>query len=289
MGLVFPVEGWLAAVIGGLFGLVVGSFLNVVIHRLPRILQREWRAECADLLDMTDAEADDEPLTLSKPRSRCPSCQTPIKPWHNIPVLGYLMLRGRCASCGSPIGIRYPVVETVSGIGTAMVAARFGLSPEGLAAALMTWALIALSGIDLDHKLLPDRITLPLVWAGLLLSLGTFFTTPTDAILGAAAGYGVLWAIFQLFRLATGKEGMGFGDFKLLAAFGAWFGWQLLPQIVLVASVAGAMVGIVILLLARHRRAEPIPFGPFLAAAGWIAMMWGEAINHFYLRAAGLA
>lgn len=280
--------GWLAAAIGCVFGLVVGSFLNVVIHRLPRMLQREWRDECAELLDIVDAEADEPALTLARPRSRCPSCQTPIKPWHNIPVLGYMVLRGRCAACGSPIGLRYPAVELVSGIATALVAARFGLTTEGLAAALMTWTLIALSGIDLDHKLLPDRITLPLIWSGLLLSLLGYFTVPTDAIIGAAAGYGVLWGVFQLFRLATGKEGMGFGDFKLLAAFGAWLGWQLLPQIVLVASVTGALIGGAMLLFSRHRRSEPIPFGPFIAAAGWIAMMWGERLNRLYLEAVGL-
>lgn len=280
--------GWLAAAIGCVFGLVVGSFLNVVIHRLPRMLQREWRDECAELLDIVDAEADEPALTLARPRSRCPSCQTPIKPWHNIPVLGYMVLRGRCAACGSPIGLRYPAVELVSGIATALVAARFGLTTEGLAAALMTWTLIALSGIDLDHKLLPDRITLPLIWSGLLLSLLGYFTVPTDAIIGAAAGYGVLWGVFQLFRLATGKEGMGFGDFKLLAAFGAWLGWQLLPQIVLVASVTGALIGGAMLLFSRHRRSEPIPFGPFIAAAGWIAMMWGEHLNRLYLEAVGL-
>ena len=214
--------------------------------------------------------------------------QTPIRPWHNIPVVGYLWLRGRCAACGTRISIRYPLVELLTGLMTAAVAWQFGLTWEGLAAALFTWSLIALAGIDLDHQILPDRITLPLAWLGLLLSVWGFFATPTAAIIGAVAGYLSLWLVFQAFRLATGKEGMGFGDFKLLAVFGAWFGWQLLPQIVIISSRVGAVTGILMITVGRHRRSQPIPFGPFLAVAGWIALMWGDEINQLYLGLTGL-
>ena len=279
---------WAPAAVGAVFGLVIGSFLNVVIHRLPRMLEREWRSECRDLLGL-ESERPDESLTLASPGSRCPACHAAIRPWHNIPVLGYLWLRGRCADCHSPIGLRYPAVELLTGVAIALVAARFGLTAEAVAAALLTGSLIALAAIDLDHRLLPDRITLPLLWLGLLLSLSGLFATPTDAIIGAAAGYGALWIVFQGFRLATGKEGMGFGDFKLLAVFGAWLGWQALPLIVLIASFAGILIGGGYLLLSGQGRSQPLPFGPFLAVAGWIALMWGEAINRFYLQLSGLA
>lgn len=278
---------WMAAITGLVFGLVIGSFLNVVIYRLPKIMEREWRAECADL---TGAEPpqDSARFSLVFPGSRCPHCETPIKYQHNIPVLSYLWLRGRCAACSAPIGLRYPLVELATGILTAAVAWRFGLTIEGLAAALMTWSLITLAVIDMDHQILPDRITLPLLWAGLMFSVWGLFTTPEAAIIGAISGYMSLWLVFQAFRLATGKEGMGFGDFKLLAVFGAWFGWQLLPQIVLVSSIVGALVGIGMMVIGRQERSQPIPFGPFLAVAGWIALMWGTAINHAYLEMAGL-
>ena len=274
--------GWVVISGGLLLGLVVGSFLNVVIHRLPRILEREWQRECAELTGVAPA-VEDVPLSLATPRSRCPHCGTPIKARHNIPLVGYAWLRGRCASCAAPIGLRYPLVELLAGLATAAVAWRYGVTPEGIAAAVLTWTLIALAGIDIDHHLLPDRITLPLVWLGLLLSLGGIFATPQAAIIGAAAGYVSLWLVFHGFRLATGKEGMGFGDFKLLAVFGAWLGWQLLPQIVLVSSLVGAVTGIAMIAAGRHQRRAPIPFGPFLAAAGWIALMWGRAINEWYL------
>lgn len=278
---------WLAASIGLLFGLVVGSFLNVVIHRLPRILEQQWRRECAEMAG-NEPEPAAETLSLSQPGSRCPHCHTPIKARHNIPVLGYLWLRGRCAACGHPIGLRYPLVELLSGILTAAVAWRFGLTWEGLSAAVFTWSLIALSGIDIDHQLLPDRLTQPLLWLGLALSLMAFFASPQDAIIGAVAGYLALWFVFQAFRLATGKEGMGFGDFKLLAVFGAWFGWQLLPQIIILSSVTGVAVAGILMAAGRHRREQPIPFGPFLAVAGWIALMWGPEINRAYLEFSGL-
>jgi len=271
-------------------GLTVGSFLNVVILRLPRIMERDWRRECAELNDQpVDTDPETDKLGLAQPGSRCPHCKTPIKPWHNIPVLSYLWLRGRCAACGAPISARYPLVELLTGLLTAAVACRFGLSWELVAAAILTWSLIALSGIDFDHQLLPDRITQPLLWLGLVLSLGGFFTTTEDAIIGAAAGYLSLWLVFQGFRLLTGKEGMGFGDFKLLAVFGAWLGWQILPQIVLISSVVGALLGGTLMLRRRHERNQPIPFGPFLAIAGWIALMWGDEINQVYMTLSGLS
>ena len=279
---------WLILGAALVIGLVIGSFLNVVIHRLPRMLEREWRHECAELEGRppVDQEA---PLSLSTPGSRCPHCETPIKPWHNVPVFGYLWLHGRCAACAAPIGLRYPLVELITGLLTMAVVWRFGISWEMGAAAILTWSLVTLSGIDIDHQLLPDRITAPLAWLGLLLSVGGFFTTPGDAIVGAISGYLSLWLVFRLFLLATGKEGMGFGDFKLLAVFGAWLGWQLLPQIVLVSSLIGAVVGIGMMALGRHRRTQPIPFGPFLALAGWIALMWGREINTAYLALSGLS
>jgi leader peptidase (prepilin peptidase)/N-methyltransferase len=279
--------GWAVASGGLVLGLVVGSFLNVVIHRLPKILEREWRRECAELTGAEPA-VDEAALSLARPGSRCPHCGTPIKARHNIPLLGYAWLRGRCAACGAPIGLRYPVVELATGLLTAAVAWRFGLTPEGIAAAFLTWSLIALAGIDIDHHLLPDRITLPLVWLGLLLSLWGFFAHAQSAIIGAVAGYVSLWLVFQGFRLATGKEGMGFGDFKLLAVFGAWLGWQLLPQIVLLSSLVGAVTAIAMMAAGRHRRSQPIPFGPFLAVAGWVALMWGPGINEWYLDISGL-
>jgi leader peptidase (prepilin peptidase)/N-methyltransferase len=278
--------GWMAAGTGLIFGLVVGSFLNVVIHRLPRMLEQEWRQECAELSGQETPPS--ETLSLVTPGSRCPHCGTPIKPWHNVPLFGYVLLRGRCAACSAPIGLRYPLVELATGLLTAAVAWRFGLSWEGLAAALLTWSLVALTVIDIDHQLLPDRITMPLVWTGLLFSVWGLFTTPGDAIVGAVSGYLSLWLVFQGFRLATGKEGMGFGDFKLLAVFGAWFGWQLLPQIVLVSSVVGAVTGVAMMAAGRQGRGQPIPFGPFLAVAGWIALMWGAEINRIYLDLTGL-
>jgi len=282
-----PVAMLIAA--GFILGLVVGSFLNVVILRLPRILERDWRHECAELTGHTQPlDPETESLTLAHPGSRCPHCKTPIKPWHNIPVFGYLLLRGRCAACNHPIGLRYPIVELMTGFLTAAVVWRFGLSWEMGAALVLTWTLIALSGIDYDHQLLPDRITMPLLWLGLTLSLPRFFAAPEDAILGAVAGYLSLWLVFQGFRLLTGKEGMGFGDFKLLAVFGAWLGWQVLPQIVLVSSVVGALIGGGLMLARRHSRQQPMPFGPFLAIAGWIALMWGQELNRFYLNFAGL-
>ena len=287
-----------------LLGLVVGSFLNVVIYRLPIMLEREWRAQAAEFSpQISQRESIDdfsataslvpslaEPLTLSKPRSACPACKTPIKAWHNIPVISWVMLRGRCASCDEEISIRYPLVELLCGVLSAAVAWKFGLCWQALAALLVSWTLIALTGIDLDHQLLPDTLTLPLLWGGLMASLwwqpGSAYSLPVSpaaSIIGAIAGYLSLWSVYHLFRLLTGKEGMGYGDFKLLAALGAWLGWRMLLPIVLCSAAVGAVVGIALIASKRRDRGVPIAFGPFLAAAGWLAMMWGPEWVNSYL------
>ncbi len=278
-------------IFSGLLGLVVGSFLNVVAHRLPAMMERAWRRECREwLADEEDAPPDEEaPLTLSHPPSRCPHCGHRITAKENIPVLSWLLLRGRCAGCGQAISPRYPLVEAMTALLSVAVAWHFGVTWQTAAGLGFTWALIALTLIDFDVQLLPDSITQPLLWAGLLLTLAPLFATPRDAILGAVAGYLSLWSVFQAFKLLTGKEGMGYGDFKLLAVFGAWFGWQYLPQVLIVSSIVGAAVGIGLILFRGRDRSIPIPFGPYLAAAGWIALMWGDAINNAYLRWAGLA
>jgi leader peptidase (prepilin peptidase)/N-methyltransferase len=272
-----------------LFALAMGSFLNVVIYRLPRMLETAWRHECAEALDQAPVPLLGERLTLSSPESRCPQCGHPIRPWENIPLLSYLLLRGRCSSCHNTISVRYPLVEAVTALLSVLIVWRFGLGWEAAAGLVLTWGLIALVLIDYDTQLLPDVITLPLLWIGLLLSLPGLFTDSHSAILGAALGYGSLWTIFQLFRLVTGKEGMGFGDFKLFAALGAWLGWQYLPQIILLSACTGALVGTALILSKRHERQVPIPFGPYLAVAGWISLMWGPEINRLYLQWSGLA
>ncbi len=270
-----------------LLGLIVGSFLNVVILRLPQMLQREWRAQCHELLG---TEAPPEPkLTLAWPPSRCPKCERPIRPWENIPVLSYLWLRGRCRGCSARISLRYPLVELGTALLSAAVAWHFGVGWEAVAALVLTWALIALAVIDYDHQILPDNITLPLVWLGLLLSLTGIFATPQDSILGAVLGYLSLWAVYHVFRILTGKEGFGYGDFKLLAAFGAWLGWQAVPVIILLSSLVGALIGIILVVALGRDRNIPIPFGPYLAAAGWLALVWREEMVAAYLRFAGLS
>lgn len=274
----------LLALVAALFGIVVGSFLNVVIHRVPRMLDRQWREECRELLGIEDAAADvASRIDLFQPPSHCPHCSTPILARDNIPVVGYLLLGGKCRACKAPISARYPLVELLTAILTAVVAVRFGLGWPALAAIGLTWALIALTFIDLDHQLLPDGITLPAMWAGLLLSPWGLFADPVSSLFGAAFGYLSLWIVYHLFRLLTGKEGMGHGDFKMLAMFGAWFGWQLLPLVVLLSSLVGALVGIALIVSGRHGRDKPIPFGPYLAVAGWIALLWGEPITAAYL------
>ncbi len=268
-------------------GLVVGSFLNVVIYRLPLMMETRWRKDCCELLEVTQ-EKDAPPLTLSTPNSHCPKCGTAIKPWHNIPVLSYLLLRGKCATCGVGISLRYPTIELITGLLTLSLAWYFALSPALLGAVLFTWSLIVLTMIDVDHKLLPDDITLPLLWLGLLFNVGSTFVSLTDAVIGAMAGYLILWSVYWLFKLITGKEGMGYGDFKLLAALGAWLGWQALPLIILLSSLVGALCGIALIFLKGRGREVPIPFGPYLAVAGWISMIWGEEITSRYLAASGL-
>jgi leader peptidase (prepilin peptidase)/N-methyltransferase len=279
-------------------GLLVGSFLNVVIHRLPEMLQRNWRQQCDELFgdEKQDTPTDpQEKFNLVVPRSRCPACGHGITAAENIPVLSYLALRGKCSACGVRIPVRYPLVELGAGVLSALVAWQFGATWATVYALALTWALIALSGIDIDRKLLPDAITLPLLWLGLLVCLGNVraefgpvFASIEDAVIGAAAGYLSLWSIYHLFRILTGKEGMGYGDFKLLAAIGAWLGWQYLPLTILLSAVVGAVVGGAALAIGGRHSQTPIPFGPFLAAAGWIAMMWGPGIMDTYLNASGL-
>lgn len=272
-----------------LFGLLVGSFINVVAYRLPVMMDRDWRRQCLEYLHPDEPAAEEERFDLIAPRSRCPSCGHRITAVENVPVLSYLFLRGKCSACGTRISPRYPVVEFVTALLSAVVAWRLGWGWPLAAALIFTWALIALSLIDFDHKLLPDSITLPLLWLGLLLSLGAVFTDMRSSIIGGAAGYLSLWSVYQLFRLLTGKEGMGFGDFKLLAAIGAWLGWQALPVTILLSSLVGAVIGIALILIRGRDRNIPIPFGPYIAAAGWLALLWGEDITQAYLRFAGLA
>ena len=271
-------EPRLAALLAGVFGLLVGSFLNVVIHRLPRMLRQRWASECADLTGSAAPAA--EPLTLATPRSACPACHAPIRAIHNVPLVSWLWLRGRCADCGAPISVRYPLVELATGLAFGVVVWRFGVSVEAAAALVISAYLIAMTGIDIDTQLLPDDLTLPLLWLGLLAAAvygRGAHAIPVDlksAVLGAACGYLSLYSVYWLFRLATGKEGMGYGDFKLLAALGAWLGWQLLLPVILFSAATGAVIGLVLIALKRLGREVPIPFGPYLAAAGWLVMLW---------------
>ena len=264
------------AVCAGAFGLAIGSFLNVVIYRLPKMMEAEWQAQCAEL-----AGRDPEPaprFNLLVPGSHCPACKTPLRVRDNVPLVSYFASGGRCAHCGAAVSSRYPIVEAITAVLSAWVAWRFGFGLAGLAALALTFVLIALTFIDADTTLLPDSLTLPLLWAGLLLNTGSTFAPLSEAVIGAAAGYLILWTIYWLFKLATGKEGMGYGDFKLLAALGAWFGWKMLLPILLLSSVVGATVGVILLVLARRGRDIPIPFGPYLAAAGFIALLYGQDI-----------
>jgi leader peptidase (prepilin peptidase)/N-methyltransferase len=264
-----------------LAGLMVGSFLNVVIHRLPKILERQWRAECADLTGTVAPPA--ERYNLVVPRSACPKCGHRITALENIPIASYIALGGKCSQCAAPISRRYPVVEALSGALSGYIAWRYGWSAATLGALIFAWAMIALAFIDFDTFFLPDSITLPLLWAGLLFNLGGTFTDIRSAVAGAAAGYLALWSVFWAFKLATGKEGMGYGDFKLLAAIGAWLGWKMLPLVILLSSFVGAAVGIGLIAFARHGRNVPIPFGPYLVIAGLIALFWGEPLTRQYL------
>jgi leader peptidase (prepilin peptidase)/N-methyltransferase len=299
-------------------GLMVGSFLNVVIYRLPIMMEREWRAQIDELRvspppstatsaappvspasagppSVPGATPGADRFTLATPRSACPACKTPIKPIHNVPLVSWLALRGRCAACLAPISPRYPMVELVTGLLSAWAAWHFGFGVAACCAVAVTWALIALTGIDFDHQLLPDSITLPLLWAGLLAAVAigpiagaALPVSPKDAIIGAAAGYLSLWAVFHTFRLLTGKEGMGYGDFKLFAALGAWMGWKILPVVILLAAGTGACLGILMIVFRGRDRAAPMPFGPYLAAAGWLAMLYGQQLIEGYLHVSGL-
>jgi leader peptidase (prepilin peptidase) / N-methyltransferase len=262
-------------------GLAVGSFLNVVILRLPKMMERQWRAECAELAGT--AAAPPEKFNLVVPRSRCPSCGHPITALENIPVVSYLVLGGKCAACKSRISPRYPIIEALTGLLSGYVAWRFGLTTAALGALVFVWAMIALAFVDLDTFYLPDNITLPLLWLGLIFNLFGVFTDLPSAVSGAVGGYLALWSVYWLYKLATGKEGMGYGDFKLLAAIGAWLGWTMLPLVILLSSFVGAAIGIALIMAARQGRDVPIPFGPYLAVAGVIALLHGAAINKQYL------
>jgi len=284
---------WAFVAVAAAFGLVVGSFLNVVIHRLPIVLERQWRAQAAEA-EGRAAPAPGEPYNLVHPRSRCPACNAQIRAIHNVPLLSWLALRGRCASCRAPISMRYPLVELATGAAFAAVAWHFGFGWQAALGLVFTGYLVALTGIDVDRQLLPDLLTLPLLWIGLLASLWPGPAgiappvSPADAVAGAAAGYLFLWLVFQLFRLITGKEGMGYGDFKLFGAIGAWLGWQMLPLVLMLSAVVGAVVGLLLIATRRQGRGVPMPFGPYLAGAGWVAMLWGPQIVDRYLGIAGL-
>ena len=269
-----------------LLALTVGSFLNVVVYRLPKMLEQGWYLECREFLadEVANVPAKNiEPLTLSKPDSTCPHCGHKIRFYENIPVISWLVLGGKCSKCKNTISKRYPLVEAATGLLSLIVAFQLGVSINTLFILLLTWGLICLTLIDLDHMILPDQITLPLLWLGLILNINASFVPLQDAVIGAAVGYMSLYSVFWLFKLLTGKEGMGHGDFKLFALFGAWIGWQLLPLLILMASAVGAIVGISLMLFKGHKREQAIPFGPYLAVAGWITILWGEGIWTWYL------
>ncbi|ABZ75043.1 Prepilin peptidase [Shewanella halifaxensis HAW-EB4] len=294
---VFGQNPWLFIALSFVFAAVIGSFLNVVIHRMPVMMKRDWQQECNHYLSEYKKEVFDsnkkqleapidafpEKYNLVVPGSACPKCKANIKAVHNLPILGWLMLKGKCATCSTKISPRYPIVELITGALVAFLAWHFGPTLEFALTSLLTFCLVALTGIDLDEMLLPDQITLPLLWLGLIINLSGTFATTSDALIGAAAGYLSLWSVFWLFKLLTGKDGMGYGDFKLLAVFGAWFGWQVLPLVILLSSLVGAVVGIALIVFKKLNHGNPIPFGPYIAAAGWIAMIWGESITNWYL------
>ena len=281
----FQSEPWAFYTLALFLGLSFGSFLNVVAYRLPRMMERDWKLECHEFLELDPPELETSlaSLSLATPASACPNCGHKIRFWENIPVISYLFLKAKCSSCGTGISFQYPTVELLTALASLTVAYTFGVTIQTVLALLFTWVLIALTLIDIKKQLLPDDITLPLLWAGILLSFFNIFTDLTSSVIGAMAGYLILWSIYHLFKLLTKKEGMGFGDFKLLAALGAWVGFEYLPQIILVSSVVGSIIGISMLLIGRTKQQQPIPFGPYLAIAGWIALLWGETINSTYL------
>ncbi|QBF83247.1 prepilin peptidase [Shewanella maritima] len=289
---------WLFVVISFIFAATIGSFLNVVIHRLPVMMKREWQSECNFYLDeyhpdivkqvgkgKLEKPIDEYPqkYNLIVPTSACPKCKAKIKPWHNLPIFGWLLLKGKCANCQTSISPRYPIFEFITGALVATLAYYLGPTTQFALATLLTFALIALTGIDLDEMLLPDQITLPLLWLGLIINYQGVFVSLEDAVIGAAAGYLSLWSVFWGFKLLTGKEGMGYGDFKLMAVFGAWLGWQMLPLIILLSSLVGAVIGIAMIATKKLHSGKPIPFGPYIAIAGWIALIWGHDIINWYL------
>ncbi|NKC12322.1 MAG: prepilin peptidase [Gammaproteobacteria bacterium] len=285
-GLYLSHTTWL--IVTAVYGLIVGSFLNVVVHRLPIMMEREWRAGCKDILGEEFPEGVDDgsahpPFSLLQPGSRCPRCDHRIRILENIPILSYLWLKGRCAACGQRISARYPTVELVTALLSVVVVWQLGMNLIALGGLLLTWCLIALALIDADTQFLPDHITLPLIWLGLLFNMYGGFASLQDALIGAVAGYLVLRLIYEGFKLLTGKEGMGFGDFKLLAALGAWLGWEQLPMIILLSSVVGSVAGLALIKLRNHEHQTPIPFGPYLAAAGWLAMLWGDGLAGAYM------
>ncbi len=269
-----------------LLGLLVGSFLNVLVYRLPVMLHRDWKVQARDVLELP-AEPAGPAFNLLTPNSSCPHCGHKIRPWENIPLLSWLALRGKCSGCQQPISSRYPLVELACGLLSAFVAWQFGYGWPCAAMLLLTWGLLAMSLIDCDHQLLPDALVLPLLWLGLIVNNFGWFTSLEDALWGAVAGYLSLWSVYWLFKLLTGKEGMGYGDFKLLAMLGAWGGWQILPLTILLSSLVGAILGVIMLRLRNAATGTPIPFGPYLAIAGWIALIWGEQITASYLQFAG--
>jgi leader peptidase (prepilin peptidase)/N-methyltransferase len=278
LDLLYDVPPFFVLLLGGL-GLLVGSFVNVVVHRLPLMMEREWRRDCVALLHPDDPPAADAPrFNLAVPRSRCAACGATVRARDNVPIASWLLLRGRCRDCGARISARYPVVEAAAGAMGALAAWHFGFGIQAALAALLSWGLLALALIDYDTMLLPDTLTLPLLWLGLAVNLFATFTSLTGAVVGAMAGYLVLWTIYWLFKLTTGKEGMGYGDFKLLAALGAWLGWPLLPAIIVGAAGVGSVVGLLLVALGGHERGKPIPFGPYLAAAGWLCLLWGDRV-----------
>jgi leader peptidase (prepilin peptidase)/N-methyltransferase len=267
-------------------GLLVGSFLNVVVYRLPKMMLRDWKAQAREVLELPP-EPQSETFNLILPHSRCPHCSHKIRAWENLPVVSYLFLGGKCSSCKAPISKRYPLVELACGLISAFVAWHFGFGWQAAAVLVLSWGLLSMSLIDADHQLLPDAIVLPLLWLGLIVNAFGLFASLTDALWGAVAGYLALWCVFWLFKLITGKEGMGYGDIKLLAMLGAWGGWQILPLTILLSSIVGAVLGVILLRLRNVETSTPIPFGPYLAIAGWIALLWGDQITTSYLQIAG--
>ena len=268
------------AMIGLLFGAIIGSFLNVIIYRLPRILRSEWTNEAKLFLGIESAN--DQPLSLASPRSHCPDCGTQLKALHNIPILSYCFLRGRCSNCGSLISVQYPLIELLSAFVTAYILTVYGISEKALFSLIFTYSLIVLAVIDMREQILPDQITLPLVWVGLIASILGYWSNPTSAIIGASLGYLSLWSVMHLFKWITGKEGMGYGDFKLNAAIGAWLGWQMMPTVILVSSFLGAIIGLFAIIFLGHDRRSPFAFGPYLCLAGWVAMEWGDQLSSLF-------